>query len=349
MMHDTERASAGGRDSGRPGAVGVDPRADRRPLGRDHRRRRAQRPDLRGLPGQGRPTGAGARGAATQSAARARSQEVWPGYRISPCAYLVGLLHPLVIDELEHGRATASDWYAGDGRAVRAVRGWRRASSSGMTTSCARRRSAGSRPATLTGWRAFCDVKRRLRDALRPAGDGDLWIGRAPSREEIERPARRRRRGPAAALRLVDGRVRRALHRGRAAADRPISARGSSAPTPARTTRARRRSTSTTSRAGWAGCPGMWGYVEGGMGMVSFILCDIARDAGRRRARPASPVARIIPGVGVELEGGERIDVAAASSRTPTRGRRSGCWATRPTPPGGPGSRRSRRSAARSS
>src|SRR5262245_39006644 len=27
--------------------------------------------------------------------------QVWPGYRISPCAYLVGLLHPLVIDELE--------------------------------------------------------------------------------------------------------------------------------------------------------------------------------------------------------------------------------------------------------
>ena len=27
--------------------------------------------------------------------------EVWPGYRISPCAYLVGLLHPRVIDELE--------------------------------------------------------------------------------------------------------------------------------------------------------------------------------------------------------------------------------------------------------
>ena len=26
--------------------------------------------------------------------------EVWPGHRISPCAYLAGLLHPLVIDEL---------------------------------------------------------------------------------------------------------------------------------------------------------------------------------------------------------------------------------------------------------
>src|SRR4051794_28123935 len=26
--------------------------------------------------------------------------EPWPGYRVSPCAYLVGLLHPLVIEEL---------------------------------------------------------------------------------------------------------------------------------------------------------------------------------------------------------------------------------------------------------
>ena len=27
--------------------------------------------------------------------------EVWPGHRISPCAYLAGLLHPLVIEELQ--------------------------------------------------------------------------------------------------------------------------------------------------------------------------------------------------------------------------------------------------------
>ena len=30
------------------------------------------------------------------------------------------------------------------------------------------------------------DVLRRLRDALRPAGVRDLWIGDAPSKEEIE-------------------------------------------------------------------------------------------------------------------------------------------------------------------
>ena len=28
-------------------------------------------------------------------------EEVWPGFKVSPCAYLVGLLHPLVIDELD--------------------------------------------------------------------------------------------------------------------------------------------------------------------------------------------------------------------------------------------------------
>ena len=28
------------------------------------------------------------------------------------------------------------------------------------------------------------------------------------------------------------------------------------------------------------GIPGMWGYVRGGMGMVSFYFCDAAREAG---------------------------------------------------------------------
>jgi phytoene dehydrogenase-like protein len=50
----------------------------------------------------------------------------------------------------------------------------------------------------------------------------------------------------------------------------------------------------------------MWGYVKGGMGMISFILCDIARDAGAVVAAGA-PVARILPGEGVALVGGERI------------------------------------------
>ncbi len=50
------------------------------------------------------------------------------------------------------------------------------------------------------------------------------------------------------------------------------------------------------------GTPGMWGYVKGGMGMVSFLLCDAARDAGAVVATGV-PVARIVPGRGVELDG----------------------------------------------
>ena len=62
----------------------------------------------------------------------------------------------------------------------------------------------------------------------------------------------------------------------------------------------------------------MWGYVEGGMGMVSFILCDIARDLGAVVASGV-PVARIIPGLGVELEGGERIEARQVISNADPR------------------------------
>ena len=54
------------------------------------------------------------------------------------------------------------------------------------------------------------------------------------------------------------------------------------------------------------GMPGMWGYVRGGMGMVSFYFCDAAREAGAVVASGV-PVARIVPGEGVVLEGGESI------------------------------------------
>ncbi|HEV2473706.1 MAG TPA: NAD(P)/FAD-dependent oxidoreductase, partial [Chthonomonadales bacterium] len=54
------------------------------------------------------------------------------------------------------------------------------------------------------------------------------------------------------------------------------------------------------------GMAGMWGYVKGGMGMVSFYFCDAAREAGAVVAA-CIPVSRILPREGVLLEGGERI------------------------------------------
>src|SRR5262249_59926901 len=59
------------------------------------------------------------------------------------------------------------------------------------------------------------------------------------------------------------------------------------------------------------GLPGTWGYVVGGMGRVSFILCDIAREAGAVGAAGVA-VATIVPGGGGEVGGGARIRAGAS-------------------------------------
>ncbi|HEY9013928.1 MAG TPA: FAD-dependent oxidoreductase, partial [Gemmatimonadales bacterium] len=110
--------------------------------------------------------------------------EFWPGYTVSPCAYVCGLLHPLVIEELDLVRR-GLEWHPAmpglfvpfeDGSSVQL---W------GDDERCeAEIRSFA--PKDLAGWRAMSALKKRVRDALRPEGPGDLWIGRAPSRSEIE-------------------------------------------------------------------------------------------------------------------------------------------------------------------
>lgn len=50
----------------------------------------------------------------------------------------------------------------------------------------------------------------------------------------------------------------------------------------------------------------VWGYVKGGMGMISFAIADAAREAGATLATGV-PVAAITPGEGVTLEDGTVI------------------------------------------
>ena len=275
-------------------------------------------------------------------------EEVWPGYRISPCAYLVGLLHPLVIEELglaEHGFRV--DARRRPGCSCRSRTG--RASSSGTTTRCARRRSAGSRPATSPGWRAFCDVKRRLRDALRPDGR------RRPLGRPAPVPRARSSAGSAGddeARKLLfdwsmveyvehfldDERLQIGLPGpgGDRHERQPARPGDGVDPLPPRT------------RAGWAGCRGCGGTSRAGWAWSRS-------SSATPPARPGAVVATGRPGGADRARRGGRARGRRAdrrrraSSRTPTRGRRSACWATRPTRPGGPGSRRSRWSAARSS
>jgi phytoene dehydrogenase-like protein len=111
-------------------------------------------------------------------------EEFWPGFRVSPCAYVCGLLHPLVIEELDLiGRGL--QWYPADpGLFVPFEDG-----SSVQLWSDDDRAEAEIRrfaPADVPGWRAMLALKQRVRDALRPPGPGDVWIGPAPSRDQIE-------------------------------------------------------------------------------------------------------------------------------------------------------------------
>jgi phytoene dehydrogenase-like protein len=230
-------------------------------------------------------------------------EEPWPGVRLSPCAYLAGLLHPRVIEELDLP-ARGFEWIpASNGMFVPFDDG----SSLQLWNDDDRceeeiRRFA---PQDVAGWRAMGDVIARLRDALRPAGDADLWLGPPPTRAQLEE-----RLGDDAEARgllfewsmveyveryLTDERLQMAyLGQG-------VIGTNASPHDPGT---ASIRFHHSSGRLG--GLPGTWGYVKGGMGMVSFMLCDAARDAGAVVAAGV-PVARILPGEGVQLTGGERI------------------------------------------
>ena len=230
-------------------------------------------------------------------------REIWPGFRISPCAYLVGLLHDRVIADLEMA-AYGFRWTPADaGLFVPFDDG----SSIQLWDDDARCEDEVRRlaPGDVAGWRAFGDLKRRLRDALRPAGEGDLWLKPAPTRAMI---LERLGNDPEARKMLFewsmveclehyldDERLQAAyMGQGVIGTNRSPHDPGT----------ASIHFHHQSGRLG--GSPGMWGYVTGGMGMVSFLLCDIARDLGAV-VLTSTPVARITPGVGVELEGGDVI------------------------------------------
>ncbi|HEY6487481.1 MAG: NAD(P)/FAD-dependent oxidoreductase [Terracidiphilus sp.] len=245
-------------------------------------------------------------------------EEPFPGVRMSPCAYLAGLLHPLVIEELELPRRGFRWTPAVNGLFVPFLDG----SSIQLWDEDARCEEEVRRlsPGDVAGFRAMSDVMSRLRDALRPGPkDGserrgdlagvewarDAWVGEAPTRGEIDKRLGNDREARAL---LFDWSmaefVERYLHDERLqVAYLGQGVIGTNA-SPFDKGTASIRFHHASGRLG--GMPGMWGYVQGGMGMVSFYFCDAAREAGAMVAAGV-PVAQILPGEGVVLEGGERI------------------------------------------
>lgn len=252
-------------------------------------------------------------------------EEPFPGVKMSPCAYLAGLLHPLVIEELELPRRGFAWTPAVNGLFVPFLDG----SSVQLWDDDLRCEEEVRKlaPGDVKGWNEMCAVVRRLRDALRPgprAGERwsdssarDLWVGDAPTRDEIEE-----RLGDDAEAKAVlfdwsmaemvehylrDERLQVAM------LGQGVIGTNASPFDPGT---ASIRFHHSSGRLG--GLPGMWGYVKGGMGMVSFYFCDAAREAGATVVSGV-PVAEILPGEGVLLEGGERIAAPVVVSNADPR------------------------------
>ena len=232
-----------------------------------------------------------------------------PRWVVSPCAYVVGLLHPLVVAELDlHRRGYRVElldphlWCPfEDGTSIAL---WDdRAKSAAAVGALA--------PHDVEGYLAYQALFNRVRRALR-AGPRDTWVGAAPSRQEIEDllgddpEARDVVFGASIADVLEryvrDPRLVTALH-GQGIIGTYAGPRdpGTAA------IHVMHASGTLEGRAG------AWGFVRGGMGQVSVALADAAVAAGALVATGVE-VAAVVPGEGVRLSGGEFFRARAVVS-----------------------------------
>ena len=196
---------------------------------------------------------------------------------------------------------------------------------SGRRSTTARRSSSGKIPigpravaelssGDVDGFRAYEDLFARIRARLREDPRGDVWLGDAPDRAELEA----RFAGDAEALEVVlhasigdvveqhvrDERLRAALH-GQGVIGTFAGPRDPG--------------TAWIHAHHTLGLMGGWSYVEGGIGRVSQLLADAAVDAGAVVVTDV-PVAAIVPGEGIQVDDGAAIrGRVVISNADPTR------------------------------
>jgi phytoene dehydrogenase-like protein len=234
-----------------------------------------------------------------------------PGYLVSPCAYVVGMLDELVVGELDlrrHGYevlltdpnawcpfpdGTSFAHFPDDERTV------------------AHMRENGFSEQDIRGAFAYEETFGRARSLLREGPLGDTWKRPSPTRAEIEALL-----GDEELISIVfeesiadtidryvdDQRLKDALF-----GQGVIGAYAGP----------RDPGTASVhlmhSQGEVEGRTSEWGYVVGGMGRISFAIAEAAREAGATLATGV-PVARIVPGEGVELESGDRLRAAVVVS-----------------------------------
>lgn len=242
-------------------------------------------------------------------------EEPWPGVRMSPCAYLAGLLHPLVIEELQLSERGFHWTPASNGLFVPFADGTSIQLYDDDDQCEAELRQFA--PRDVEGWRAMSNLLARVRNAIRPANQHDSWLGEAPTRDQLED---RLSHDPEALGLLFEWSMAEFVERYLTDERLQMAYLGQGVigtnASPFHPGTASIRFHHSSGRLG--GLPGSWGYVRGGMGMVSFFLADAAQEAGAVIASGV-PVARIIPGEGVVLESGELIAATSVVSNADPR------------------------------
>jgi phytoene dehydrogenase-like protein len=226
-------------------------------------------------------------------------------YLISPCAYVVGLLDEVVIRELDldhHGyRVIPADpalWCPfADGSSF--------ASFIDNERTVAHLRQNAFSERDVRGVLAYQKLFGRIRRLLRDGPAGDTWLGASPSRAEIESILG----GDEELISVVfEESIAQTLDRYLEDQRLKDALMGQGVIG----TNAGPRDPGTASihlmhhQGNLLGLGPVWGYVEGGMGRISFAIAQAALEAGATVACGV-PVARIAPGVGVEVESGELI------------------------------------------
>ncbi|HSI81476.1 MAG TPA: NAD(P)/FAD-dependent oxidoreductase [Solirubrobacterales bacterium] len=230
---------------------------------------------------------------------------------ISPCAYVVGLLDQLVIDELELERRGLRHWVADPNLWVPFEDG----SSFGQwlddATTQADLDRLGVSKRDVEGYWAYEELFDEVRRLLRK-GQRDTWVGATPSREELEEVLGGSREmidlvfeasiADVLDAHLSDERLKTALY-----GQGIIGTWGGPFDPGTASIKLMHY------QGDLDGNGPVWGYVEGGMGMISFAIADAAREAGAVLACGV-PVGAIEPSEGVVLEDGTRIRAATVIS-----------------------------------
>lgn len=228
-------------------------------------------------------------------------------YVISPCAYVVGLLDEEVITDLSLTKRGLEIYVADPQLWVPFDDGTAFGQWMDHERTVAGLRALGLPDKEIEGYVAyekfFDDMRLKLRKGS-PTAPRDTWVGQSPSRGELEEILADRLMIDAlfeASIAdildefVTDQRLKDALF-GQGVIGTFAGPRD--------------RGTASVKLMHYQGDlldeGPIWGYVRGGMGMVSFAIADAAQDAGAVLACGV-PVGEIVPGEGVRLDDGTFI------------------------------------------